>query len=484
MPKISVIIPVYNTEKYLSRCLESIINQTYTDLEIICVNDGSTDNSAKILEEYAKKDKRIKVISQNNRGLSMARNVGLKHMSGQYVSFIDSDDWIDVEYYEYLMYQIKYNNADIAMSGMRIVHDRNISNNATPNLVTNNFVKKVKNLPNGSVCDKLFKSELFKGIEFPRGRYYEDNIVLITIMQKSNIVAFSNYVSYYYFVNQSGICKTKDDKITQQKQKDQVYFAQEIMNFARQIHCKNTDAIKDFIVRTIAAKFISKKSEYYEQIKEILGKSYLYKRKTKRFFARLFKHLYHKKNKKIDYMPCIIGEYTYYGNNFNVFNKISHIGRYCSIGKNVQIGTSSHFTNTLTTSPIVIPNIQFNDFSKVSDDSWIKYYNDFFNTMPFAHQEPVSIGNDVWIGNNVIIMDGIRIGHGAIIGSGAVVTHDVPPYAVVGGVPAQIIKYRFDNKTISKLLKLQWWYLDPDFIATLPFHDITKCVKKIQIATK
>ena len=100
MTTISVIVPVYNVEKYLSKCLESIINQTYQNLEIICVDEGSTDSSPKILEEYAKKDTRIKIITRQNGGLSAARNTGLKNATGEFISFVDSDDWIDLETYE------------------------------------------------------------------------------------------------------------------------------------------------------------------------------------------------------------------------------------------------------------------------------------------------------------------------------------------------------------------------------------------------
>ena len=97
---ISVIVPVYNVEKYLSKCLDSIINQTYKNLEIICVDDGSTDSSPMILEEYAQKDSRIKIITRQNGGLSSARNTGVKNATGEFVSFVDSDDWIDLETYE------------------------------------------------------------------------------------------------------------------------------------------------------------------------------------------------------------------------------------------------------------------------------------------------------------------------------------------------------------------------------------------------
>ena len=98
MKKISVIVPVYNMEKYLVRCLESIVNQTYPDLEIICVNDGSTDSSAKILETYASKDKRIKLITKENGGLSSARNAGINAATGEFITFVDSDDWIQPPY--------------------------------------------------------------------------------------------------------------------------------------------------------------------------------------------------------------------------------------------------------------------------------------------------------------------------------------------------------------------------------------------------
>lgn len=96
-PLISIIVPVYNTEQYLSKCLDSLINQTYKNIEIICVNDGSTDNSADILNEYDKKDKRVRMISQKNCGLSATRNTGLKNCCGEYVMFLDSDDWIDFD---------------------------------------------------------------------------------------------------------------------------------------------------------------------------------------------------------------------------------------------------------------------------------------------------------------------------------------------------------------------------------------------------
>ena len=97
MPKVSIILPVYNVEKYLSQCLDSIVNQTLKDFECICINDGSPDNSLAILKEYASKDSRIKIINQENKGQSSARNVGMNFSKGKYIAFIDSDDWISTD---------------------------------------------------------------------------------------------------------------------------------------------------------------------------------------------------------------------------------------------------------------------------------------------------------------------------------------------------------------------------------------------------
>lgn len=117
MKSVSVIIPVYNVEKYLPKCLDSVINQTYADLEIICVNDGSPDNSSAILEEYAKKDNRIKIINQENTGLSGARNTGIKASTGDYIVFLDSDDWMDTEAIEAAVTVAQNSGSDTVLWG-------------------------------------------------------------------------------------------------------------------------------------------------------------------------------------------------------------------------------------------------------------------------------------------------------------------------------------------------------------------------------
>lgn len=118
MTKVSVIIPIYNVEKYLRRCLNSIVNQTLSDIEIICINDGSTDNSLEILQEYAQKDERIVIINQQNEGVSRARNYGINIAKGEYIGFLDSDDYIDYNFYEKLYEAAKRTNAEIACASI------------------------------------------------------------------------------------------------------------------------------------------------------------------------------------------------------------------------------------------------------------------------------------------------------------------------------------------------------------------------------
>lgn len=122
MTKVSIIVPVYNVEKYLKRCLDSLVNQTLKDIEIICVNDGSTDGSLAILNEYVRNDDRIVVINQENSGQSVARNRGIDVAKGEYIGFVDSDDWVCEDYFERLHNSAIQNNAEIAVGGIIRLH--------------------------------------------------------------------------------------------------------------------------------------------------------------------------------------------------------------------------------------------------------------------------------------------------------------------------------------------------------------------------
>lgn len=160
-----------------------------------------------------------------------------------------------------------------------------------------------------------------------------------------------------------------------------------------------------------------------------------------------------------------LGRHSYVGNRFTRARPDTTVGAFCSIGANVALGPSQHPSNWLSTAPF-----QYVDYKRIIPNQ--KLYKYSF--------EPVTVGNDVWIGNNVIVKDGVKIANGCIIGSNVVVTHDTPPYAIMGGVPARVIKYRFSPTIIKQLEKLRWWDLPDEVIAKLPFDDINKCIKKLQ----
>ncbi len=187
---------------------------------------------------------------------------------------------------------------------------------------------------------------------------------------------------------------------------------------------------------------------------------------------KAFRKKHYVDRKKLDRLrkSGVIGEQTYLGKNTVITDKRSRIGKFCSIADWVHIGTTRHPVNILSSHPV----------SYLCGAGLLEVKPE--NRAVFEKSLPVTIGNDVWIGINAVIMDGINIGDGAVIGSGAVVTRDVPPYAVAGGVPARIIKYRFDDKTIQRLLSARWWDRDIETIRNLPMYDVEKSLNILENA--
>ncbi len=212
---ISVIVPVYNVRQYINRCIDSIIEQTYANLEIILVDDGSTDNSGNICDEYAKKDNRIKVIHKENGGLSDARNAGIDIAKGAFISFIDSDDYVENNYIEILYNAIKKHEADIAVGAHKVIYDTGtILEKATGEeaiLEPKEVLKRIL-YDEGidlSAWSKLYKLELFKEIRYPKGRIFEDAATTYKLIDKSKRISIISKSIYNYVI--------RDDSITNKK---------------------------------------------------------------------------------------------------------------------------------------------------------------------------------------------------------------------------------------------------------------------------
>ncbi len=209
---ISVIVPIYNAEKYLEKCLDSIVGQSYRHLEIILVNDGSMDRSGNICDRYAAGDRRIKVIHRENGGLSAARNAGLDIATGEYLGFVDSDDWLEIDMYQFLLDDLLSVGADIAVCGFfhtfddyEMPNDKSFSYRVLERTDALKLLLKDRVMQNYIWC-KLYKQELFEGIRMPEGRIFEDAFTQHLIFEKARKVVMHNVPKYHYLQREDSIC--------------------------------------------------------------------------------------------------------------------------------------------------------------------------------------------------------------------------------------------------------------------------------------
>ena len=210
---ISVIVPIYKVEEYLDRCIESIVNQTYKNLEIILVDDGSPDNCLKICDIWKEKDDRIIVIHKRNGGLSDARNSGLDIASGNYISFIDSDDFVSNTFIEDLYYLLIETHSDIVQCRYsKFKYDYEIKNILNENIYiiefnTENAIKSLleEDILQQVVWNKLYKIELFNNLKFKVGKLNEDEFFTYKIFSKAKKIAYLNKCNYYYFNRDNSI---------------------------------------------------------------------------------------------------------------------------------------------------------------------------------------------------------------------------------------------------------------------------------------
>ncbi|WP_338587251.1 glycosyltransferase [Clostridium baratii] len=285
---ISIIVPVYNVEKYLDKCIISIINQTYKNLEIILVDDGSKDKSGKKCDEWAAKDHRIRVIHKKNGGLSDARNIGIDNCKGKYISFIDSDDFIATEYIEILYKNIKEMKCDISICNPYYYYEDKINK-----IVERYKIKEDKIVDNSlnmtidlmyqkhfdtSAWGKLYETRLFKQnkIYYPKGKLYEDIVTTYKVFMKSKKIIFINKNLYYYRQRSNSIMSSKFNP----REMDYVTNSEIMMNDLSKI---NLEIKKAAISRFLSTNFaiyrkIPNDQEFYKEVKFIKGNIKKYRR--------------------------------------------------------------------------------------------------------------------------------------------------------------------------------------------------------------
>lgn len=207
---ISIIVPVYNVEKYLNRCLDSIINQSFNDFELILINDGSTDKSGIICDKYAQIDKRVRVIHKKNEGVSLTRNLGISIAKGDYITFIDSDDWIEQDFLKKAIEYIKENNVSILITGFVFENNKkifNIFNGKKDEIILNNEIKKEflkQNKFSWTVYDKFFKKEIIKKYKFDsRFKIGEDMLFCWQMFKNIEKIGYLPLYKYHYDISAS-----------------------------------------------------------------------------------------------------------------------------------------------------------------------------------------------------------------------------------------------------------------------------------------
>lgn len=212
--ELSIIVPIYNVEAYLPRCIDSILAQTFTDFELILVDDGSPDRCGQLCDAYARQDPRIRVIHKKNGGLSDARNAGLDIATGRYIGFIDSDDSIAPQMYQRLISLLEAHQADIAATGFQNrTHDEQVLSTypQLPNVgiyhhrdLINDFYPDIKWTIFPSACNKVYRRELFDDLRYPVAMLYEDSRILLPLFDRCDTIVVDTEHHYFYYVQRDG----------------------------------------------------------------------------------------------------------------------------------------------------------------------------------------------------------------------------------------------------------------------------------------
>ncbi|MDR6121913.1 glycosyltransferase involved in cell wall biosynthesis [Bacillus sp. SLBN-46] len=252
--KISIIVPIYKVQECLNKCIDSILNQSFQEFELILVNDGSPDRCGEICEDYAKKDKRVKVIHKVNGGLSSARNTGIDYATGDFIAFVDSDDYINSNMYELLYKKAIETSADIVLCDFDLVYEN--ENNKDANLVTNlDFVHQTftniealeelygnRNVNFVVAWNKLYRRSLFSDLRYEEGRIHEDEFIIHKLLYKSSKITYLPIKLYFYFQRNNSITGTTFSL----KRLDEVYALRNRVDFFKKVKLQDLQHKAEF----------------------------------------------------------------------------------------------------------------------------------------------------------------------------------------------------------------------------------------------
>ncbi len=321
-PLISVIVPIYKVEKYLEKCIESIINQTYENLEIILVDDGSPDLCGEICDQYALKDNRIKVIHKSNGGLSSARNAGLDISKGEYIGFVDSDDHISEDMYTYLFNSIRENNTKLAVCNIfyefesgKIQRKSRDNKDLQFDFFNGLLEMNTYRLFDMGAWSKLYNKTLFSEIRFPEGKLSEDYFVMYRIFELAQKISYVSNPCYYYLQRKNSISRNAsinhdflDAAKTQMEYLDSNY--PEMMVIGHTAYASAALTVYDFYLKSKVDCPIERFDYYYSIVNQNIK------------FVKQAKYL--SKAKKIQFRLFIINK-GLYGVVFKVFRNIKRV---------------------------------------------------------------------------------------------------------------------------------------------------------------
>lgn len=270
--KVSIIVPIYKVEKELDRCIQSILRQSYTNLEIILIDDGSPDKCPEMCDIYAEQDERIKVIHKENGGLSDARNAGLNIATGEFLAFIDSDDWVADSFIERLVNNIIDTDSDIAICGFALINEIGQKRDCVANKVQEVLEHEqaisalfAQQKFECMICMKMYRRNLFENIRFPKGKLYEDIAVSLSLFDKNRRCVIINDELYYYFQRKGSIVNSKFNK----KRLDMLEYTQKMIDYSHEHGHKYDFEAESFYLKSVMINILQiYKDKISEETKE------------------------------------------------------------------------------------------------------------------------------------------------------------------------------------------------------------------------